>query len=118
MLRLVVGDDLEQAAARGWLKELRLQVRVGGIEAQESITIWVNGMPVPGGKGEPSEACDAPNHGWGIRKLQAGCWFDVPVTAPPLRKGSNDIVVAPGLNSMGQHSATVDLVQLWVRYNQ
>ncbi len=117
-LRLVVGDDLEQAAARGWLKELRLQVRVGGIEPQEQITIWVNGVTVPGGKGEPREAREAKTHGWRLEKLQAGCLFDVAVQAPPLRKGTNEIVVELGLNSVGRASATVDRVQLWVRYKQ
>jgi len=114
-LKLVVGDDLEEAARSDRLKELRLQVRVSGIERHEGITIQVNGVPVAPSKGKPFDEYDD-CFCREVRTVPAGCWFDVAVGAPPLHKGANEIVVAPGLTSVGSRASTVDRMQLWVRY--
>lgn len=112
-LRLVVGDDIEAASQAGELEKMRLQVRVGGIDTTERVTIWVHGVPIDAPQGIPSPAGQITGS---VRLAQDGCWFDVPVTAPPLRNGTNEIVVMPGANSGGPALATVDHLQLWVDY--
>jgi len=114
-LRLVVGDDIEEAARNGRLGELCLEVRVSGIQPHEGITLHVNGVAVAGGEGSPFDAyedCFCRT----VRTVPAGCWYDVAVGAPPLHKGANEIVVAPGLKSIGSRASTVDRMQLRVRY--
>ena len=107
-----IGDDLAEARRAGRLAKTRLQVRVSDNTPTEGVTLWINGVPVPSGVGKPSDqATDA----WG-RNVRAGSWFDTVVETPPLRQGTNEIVVAPGLHSLGRRAATVDMLQVWVRY--
>jgi len=111
-IKLVVGDDLEAASRNNRLKDLRLQVRVSWVNPDEWITLDVNGVPVASGEGKP-----APGYkdSWG-RTVKSGCWYDVDVGAPPLRKGENQIVVALGKGAVGRGWSTVDRLQLLVRY--
>ena len=47
-LKLVVADDLEQAAGDNKLKELRQQLRVSAVTAKESIVLEINGVMIDG----------------------------------------------------------------------
>ena len=110
-IELVVGDDVQEAAREGLLAEACLLVRVGNLDESEGITVIVNRDPVP------TTAV----------KRTAKDSFEAALQAPPLRRGSNEVVVLPGPNSvgrvsntheksMGQFASTVEGLQLSVRY--
>ncbi len=99
-IELVVGDDVQKATEEAILEAMRLQVKVGNMDESEGITINMNGAAVPVE---------------GIKRVDAET-FEAVVTAPPVRRGINQIVVLPGLNSIGRLSSTVTWLKLSVRY--
>ncbi len=99
-IELVVGDDIEKAMREGILEEMRLQVKVSNMDENEGITIKINGAAVPV---ENTKRVDAET-------------FEAVVTAPPVRRGINQIAVLPGVNSIGRLSSTVTWLELSVRY--
>jgi len=99
-IELVVGDDVQKATQQAMLAEMRLQVKVGNMDESEGITINMNGAAVP-----------VEN----IKRVDKET-FEAVVTAPPVRRGINQIVVLPGVNSIGRLSSTVTWLELSVRY--
>ncbi len=99
-IELVLGDDLAKAARQGTLQEARLRVKVANMDESEGITIKINGTSVP------ADAMD---------RVDAEA-FEASVTAPPIERGINHIVILPGLNSIGRLSSTVTSLELSVRY--
>ncbi len=90
-IQLVVGDDVQKAAHEGLLDEMRLQVQVSNMDESEGITIMINDVPVSVADMERV----APDS------------FEALVQAPPLRRGINEIVVLPGLNSVARIPNTI-----------
>ncbi len=43
----LVADDLETAAGRGWLREVRLRVRILHLRPDDTVRFEINGVPVP-----------------------------------------------------------------------
>jgi len=114
-IELVVGDDLQQAAREGLLGEVLLQIKVSNLAAfpelnemilknevlsDERIAIQINGSRIPDQD---------------IKRVDNKT-FVASVTAPPLKRGINQIVVLHGPNSVGALSATVDGIELFVDY--
>ncbi len=108
-IELVVGDDLQQAAQQGLIEEMRLQVQVSNMDESEGLRILINETPVAAA---------------GIQRVAPDS-FEAIVQTPPLRQGTNEIVVLPGPNSMGRiqsrdltwkFPSAVDGLQLSVRY--
>jgi len=97
---LVVGDDVQSASQAGTIDEMRLRVEVRNIDESEGIAIRINDVRLPPEK---------------IQRVEERA-FEATVTAPPLHRGSNEIVVLPGLNSTGRLSSEVTGLQLAVRY--
>ncbi len=114
-IELVVGDDVEKAAREGVLGRMLLRLQVRNLDffpelsetnlkndvlSDERIAIHINGARIPD---KDIERADKDT-------------FVALVTAPPLKRGINRIVVLPGPNSVGALSATVDAVELAVDY--
>lgn len=99
-VELVVGDDLQAAAAEGLLKEIRLEFTVSNVAADEHVQLRVNGVDVEPGRitrdGESQFAAQLP--------------------AKPLRRGVNHAEFSPGRNSAGRLSSQVTNMKLVVRY--
>ena len=101
-VELVVGDDVQQAQSQQSLAELRLELKVANMTDAEGIAIRVNGTSV------------APEN---IERLDANT-FQAHLTAPPLRRGINQLVFLPGPHSAGQISSEITTLQLSLRYKQ
>ncbi len=99
-VKIVVGDDVQKAAQERLLAEIRCEVGVSNMHEVEGINIKVNGTKVP--------VSD-------IERVTADC-FEALLTAPPLKRGINQIVILPGPGSTGRVSSTVTGLKLWVRY--
>ncbi len=113
-IELVVGDDVEKAEREGLLGRMLLRLQVSNLDflqltemnlknavlSDERIAIRINGSRIPD---KDIERVDKDT-------------FVALVTAPPLKRGINRIVVLPGPNSVGALSATVDAVELSVDY--
>ena len=109
-----VGDPVEQLSKQGRIKELRLEVRVSELIAEESVQIALNGYPVEitDKRKEPREG--TLRHG-GHPITTGGWWFGAVVDAPPVRQGANYVVVRPGPGCMGSAASRVVDVRIWVR---
>ncbi len=99
-IELVVGDDLQKAAGKGMIEELRLEVKVENVDPNERVAIQINGVQVP----------DV-----AVQRV-ADDTFQAAVQTPPLRRGINHIVVLPGLDSIGRLSSRLTGMSLSVRY--
>ena len=99
---LVFGDDVQQAGRQGKPAELLLQVKVGNVGPEQRIAIRINGAWLPDN---------------GIERADDDT-FKTAVTAPPLRRGVNHIVILPGKKSVGRLSSDVRGLELSVRYKR
>jgi hypothetical protein len=99
-VELVVGDDVAGAFAGDQLEGLRLRVQVADVSEGAAIAVQVNGTLASPEK---------------IRRADETT-FDVDLSAPPLRRGINQIVFLPGVGSSGRLSSHVTGAELSVRY--
>jgi len=99
-IEIFVGDDVGNAAGEGRLEALLLRIEVGNLHPSEQVGIRINGVAVPGNDmvRVNDEAIEAT------------------LAAPPLRQGSNEIVVLPGSGCIGRMSSEVRWVELSVCY--
>ncbi len=99
-IELVVGDDLPKAQKLGILNAARLTVKVANMDEAGSIGVVVNGVELPDSS---------------VKRVDEQT-FEIPVQAPPLRRGINQITVLPGRNSIGLMASEVTWLELSVRY--
>jgi len=99
-IEIMVGDDIEEAARKGLVKELLLKVDVDNMHQVEGINIKINNNKVPSDN---------------IKRISKDS-FETLLHAPPLRQGINKIVILPGPNSIGRLASIVTGLELWVRY--
>ena len=101
-IELVVGDDVRKASVEGILDEIHMTVNVDNMELTEGIRIEINDVALAAQQIERT----------------AKDRFEAVVTAPPLSRGINEIVVLPGAGSTGRLASTVTSLELSVRYTQ
>ena len=86
----------------GILKDIQLAISVENLETQEEITVKINGNKIP-----------APD----IKRTNDQ-QFDATVQPSFLCRGINEIVIVPGLHSIGRISSVVTGFKLAVNYNE
>ena len=99
-VELVVGDDVRKAGPDGIQAQMRLRVKVANMNVNEGIVVRINGVSVP------AQSIERPD----------AAYFEIVLTAPPVRRGINEVVVLPGRNSSGRLSSTVTGLELSVTY--
>ena len=100
-LEIVVGDDLEAAAARGLTPTAQLDIHLANHDPKGGITLQINGVQLPADE---------------VARL-APDTFTAAVPAQLLRRGVNTVTVLPGPGSAARLAAQVTGMSLAVTYN-
>lgn len=126
-LPLLLGDDVQLAARKGLIEELRLELKIHGPLEEGGVALKVNDQHISGGELLPSEFTHSGEHQHDIdgRSIPHAHYhyrayqltYLLSVSAPPLHQGSNELDLIVKSDPENQ-TGPLQLVntQLWVKY--
>lgn len=123
-VELFVGDDVEEEARKGNVRELRLMTRVTRLGENERIKLFVNGTPFDESARQKTDQPIVNQYPKYIEKPffkegdDFGFVIEFQLNAPPLAAGPNTIQFRPADNCAGAWFSTVQEVWLSVGYRR